>query len=601
MAKERSSAKGKVIAVIQKRGLDPDLRGFQLVMEDLQKDVGMLSEVRSMIGEKRAGLFNWREEHDGTDIVITAVVKEIVHPDIFKSVKDDLAALPAARSCHLLHEKPVDLPRLEHAQVKVAGYDSSWYWPTSDRFPRSDYTNPTPIRIAQADTGVSLHPNLIGGFDPAKSMNFYFPPNERKGKGVICWDTWHPIFISHGTSTGGMMIGRPADNLPLEGMTVRDVVELVPCRVAESVILIPSDLQRLADCINWAVDEGIKVVNVSLGAIATPNDPALVPLTKAVERACKSGVIICCASGQITLGMIWPAVYALKGWVICCGPSKEDGDVSHQSTWLTFADGYVSIGAPGENMPQAAWKDGVCYTNVPELGASEGSSYSAAFTSSVAALWWAMNHDTLSKMDLQDIVPTFRNTIQKTCTKWNRLYPAAKVGPGILNPDKAIKAVEPPSDRTVDSSGVFHIERVPGGTYRNLTLHAHGSGSVHVIEPVFVEGKLTLKAESSGTISMSGTIICRKLEIICHSSATIHSDDLEYYESCEVDVKAASTCKLYIAAEGPMTGKVEGPYFINGSTFIAWIYWRQGRKTVSVSKDTWSTVQIANDWGGRWA
>lgn len=592
--------KSKVFAIVRTSGIDPDLRGFQIQVEDRGDDPGPIEEFRAILGDKLAAQFSWHQVHDGRYFIVTATVMELLPEETFNSVTDRLRELPSVKSLRLLHEQGEETRAVQSLALE-ASYNSSWYWPIANRIPRSDYGNPHPIRIAQADTGVSLHPCLKGGFEPAESMDFYFPDGERKGKGVICWDKWHPLFISHGTSTGGMMIGAPADRLELQGMTPRDVVEIVPCRVAESVVLIPSDLERLATCINWAIDQGIKVVNVSLGAIATPNDPALTVLTKAVERAYKSGVIICCAAGQITPGMIWPAVYALKGWVICCGPSRAGGDISHQSLWLSWADGYVSIGAPGENMPQASWKDGICYSAVPELGASEGSSYSAAFTSSVAALWWAMNYDQLSGMSPQDIVPTFRNTIQTTCTPWNGLYPAGKVGPGILNPNKAIKTVATPTDKTVSSTGVFHVERVPGGTYRNLTLHAYGSGSVHVIEPVFVEGKLTLKAESSATISMSGTIICRELEIICRSSSTIHGDDLEYYEKCTVDVSAASTCRIYIAAEGPMTGSVKGPSFFNGSTFVTWIYWRKGRKPVSVDKDRFSLVEINENWGGRWA
>ena len=144
-------------------------------------------------------------------------------------------------------------------------------------------------------------------------------------------------------------------------------------------------------------------------------------------------------------------------------------------------------------------------------------------------------------------------------------------------------------------------ERVPSGTYRNLTLHAHGSGSIHVLNPVFVEGKLTLVSESSATISMSGSIICRELEIRIVSSALIEADDLEYYENCEVDVSNAGTLRAYIAAEGPMSGIVKGPDFWNGSTVRVWFFWRNGKKSVSISKDWMSTVDIANNWSGRWA
>lgn len=344
-------------------------------------------------------------------------------------------------------------------------------------------------------------------------------------------------------------------------------------------------------------------MTISLGSIATDNDKALVPLTRAVERAYKSGVIVCCASGQLAPGMVWPAIYAMKGWSICCAPSNEDNKPSPQSIWPMFWNGYVTIAAPGEYMPKACWKDDNCSSNEARLEKSEGSSYSTAYTASVAALWWALNHEQLSKMDKRDIVPLFRYTLAKTCNRWNGTY-GKNFGPGILDPNKVLQPLHNLEDYSLECTGAFNVKQAQGGTYKNATLYAHGSGSIHVIDPIFVEGKLTLRAESSGTISMSGTIICRELEIICKHRSTIHADDLEYYDSCKVDVYVSSTCNLHIAAEGPMTGAVTdegGLNFWTGATFIARVFWRHGKKHVDVRKGNYSTVTIHNDWKGRWA
>jgi len=486
-------------------------------------------------------------------------------------------------------------------RARLAERDNSWYWPVAERLPRSDYSAPSPIRIAQADTGVSMHPCLVGGFNPADTMDFFLSKNIRKGKGVICWGEDHPFFISHGTGIGGFIVGQPFGRMKLHGMTVRDVVEMVSCRVADSVVLTPADLTRLADCINWAVNDGIKVINISLGAIALQFDSALPPLTKAVENAYKKGVIICAAAGQIAPGMIWPGVYSLKGWVIACGPSKTGRLASAQSIWHAFHDGYVTVAAPGENIPKANWEKDTCTDNKPELVTSEGSSYSTAFTSSVAALWWARNHQTLSRMDPREIVPLFRHTIQKTCSPWNENYDKTKFGPGILNPNRVINSIVKPNNLSIKSSGFAQVKRVPGGTYRNVTLHAHGSSSIHVISPVFVEGKLTLISESSATISMSGTITCRELEIKIKSSALIEADDLGYYDDCKVEISHASTLRAFISAEGPISGSVKGPNIWNGSTLLLSIHWRNGRKNVSIRKDSMSTKVILNNWSGRWA
>jgi hypothetical protein len=595
----------KIFIIDKDLNQNPDLGGVYITIKDQSIETSTLPSLKKVLGNDNFDMFGWQEQHDGTNFRVVG------------ALKDQLSATAYSQIVRILSEDENILEFEEFADLDVEdedinkeneleSYDSSWYWPLDKRLPRDKYKNPQPIKIAQADTGISLHPNVINGFKPEESMSFFFPPGHRKGQGVICWDGPIPGFMSHGTSTGGMMIGQPAGLLKLHGMTEipgmdrQDVVELVPCRVADSIVLFRNDVSRLTDCINWAIDEGIKVVNISLGAVATDNDSYLFPLKQAIERAYKNGVIVCCASGQIVPGMVWPALYAMKGWSICCAPSNEKNQPSAQSIWPGFRNGYVTIAAPGENMPQASWKDGICTTKIPELIRSEGSSYSTAFTSSLAALWWALNYDTLSKMDKRDIVPLFRNTIVKACNPWNGDYPK-EYGPGVLDPNKVLQPVKPLEDYSLECEGAANIKRAKGGTYKDVTLYAHDGGSIHVIDPIFVEGKLTLRSETGGTISMSGTIICRELEIICKDRAAIYSDDLEYYDSCKVDVSIASTCKLYIAAEGPMSGSVIGPDFWNGSTFIAWIYWRQGRKPVNVNKDTWSRVEIYHDWNGRWA
>ena len=447
--------KAPAVSIIEQQpGMDADQRGLKIEIEASEADP--LQHMRARLGTETYEKFSWSSSFDGSSNHVHAIAYHPLPETRFNEVLATAQRDPGVTSVRLLHEQPDPRPQQDETTGTTAT-ESSWYWPVAERLPKSAYGGLGPIRIAQADTGLSMHPCLVGGFDSAGSMDFFLPPGQRKGRGVICWKPGAPYFISHGTSTGGMMVGQPADGLELHGMSPRGVVDLVPCRVADSVVLNPPDLARLAECVDWAVAEGIKVINVSLGAIAFPGDSALPALTKSVENAYSKGVIVCAAAGQIAPGMIWPAVYALKGWVVACGPSKAGNAPSAQSLWVAFQNGYVTIAAPGENMPQAAWDGGVCATNVPVLGSSEGSSYAAAFTSSVAALWWARNYDELSMKDPRDIVPLFRHTIQSTCRPWDQRYDPAKFSPGIVNPNKAINSVALPTDLSVDSSGSGHV------------------------------------------------------------------------------------------------------------------------------------------------
>lgn len=579
-------------------------RAIYLTIKDESIATDALSFLEKILNKDNYDLFSWKEDHDGANFCVAGVLRNLLPVADFNHINRILSDNENILTCETLEYLDEGNVTKENA-LELEKPDSSWYWPINKRLPRKDYKNPVPIKIAQPDTGISLQENLVDGFDAGECMDFFRPPHQRKGHGVVCWDNQESRDIAHGTSIAGMMIGQSREGLKLHGMTElpgitnQDVVRLVPCRVSHAALLYPEDVSRLAQCINWAIDEGIKVVNISLGTIASKNDQAIVPLKQAIERAYKNGVIVCCASSTIKAGMTWPAIYAMKGWSICCAPSTDNNKPSPDCVWPMFENGYVTIAAPGENMPEASWVGGVCSSRISEVGLSGGSSYSTTFTSALAALWWALNYDTLSKADPGDIVPLFRNTIVKACNRWNGDYPK-NYGPGVLNPDEVLRSVRALEDYSLECEGVFKVKVAQGGTYKNVTLYAHHSGSIHVIDPIYVEGKLTLRCEESATISMSGTIICRELEIICRNSASIKSDDLEYYDSCNINISQASTCTLYIAAEGPISGSVGGE-ILTGSTLQAWIYWRQGKKSVSISKDYWCTVDIKNDWSGRWA
>lgn len=147
-------------------------------------------------------------------------------------------------------------------------------------------------------------------------------------------------------------------------------------------------------------------------------------------------------------------------------------------------------------------------------------------------------------------------------------------------------------DLNVVSSGVFHIERVPGGTYQNAVLHAHSSGSIHALEPVTVLGKLTVIADHSGTVLLPKKIKCSSLELTSKYSSTINSNDLEVNDFCELNVTKASTCGLYMVLDGPVQGEVN-----ESSTLNTFIKWPNGRKNIDEKVDG-SSVFSQRDWNG---
>jgi hypothetical protein len=146
-------------------------------------------------------------------------------------------------------------------------------------------------------------------------------------------------------------------------------------------------------------------------------------------------------------------------------------------------------------------------------------------------------------------------------------------------------------DQNVDSSGFLHVEGVKGGTYGNVTLNAHGSGSIHAQEDLTVTGTLTLIAESSGTILLPKKVTCNNLVLTCRNSSQINSNDLEVSDA-KATVENASTCGLYMVVSGALSGSVS-----KSSTLNTWIHWKAANRAPAIGVDS-SSVFSLRDWAG---
>lgn len=148
-------------------------------------------------------------------------------------------------------------------------------------------------------------------------------------------------------------------------------------------------------------------------------------------------------------------------------------------------------------------------------------------------------------------------------------------------------------DLNVESYGIFAVKRVEGGTYDNVTLWAHSSGSIHVLGDLKVTNKLTIIADHSATILLPHTVTCDVLDLSSKYSSNVNSDDLRVITSCKLTALKASTASLYMDLKCPLSGSV-----LESSTINVWVHWPDGRKTVDVAVDGWSVFGI-RDWSGK--
>jgi uncharacterized NAD-dependent epimerase/dehydratase family protein len=208
-------------------------------------------------------------------------------------------------------------------------------------------TETTPLRVAVVDTGIdSAHPDVAkvaGGIHLVAAA-----------EGVRRDEAWVDR-SGHGTACAGIVS---------RGLRTR--IELLAVRVVDGER--GASTRVLAEAIGWAVAEGARVINVSLGAEAWQDEDGE-RVAAACREAASRGVVIVAAAGpegKAPLPAVLPEVLAV-GTAFC--PS----DVLYAAD-----DGYVQFLARGD-LQRVAWLSGTTVL-------AKGTSLAAAHVSRAACL-----------------------------------------------------------------------------------------------------------------------------------------------------------------------------------------------------------------------
>jgi thermitase len=214
------------------------------------------------------------------------------------------------------------------------------------------------VKVAIVDTGADLnHPAIRESLAPSGEWyDFYSDdpiPQEERGMGDAGY--------GHGTNVAGIVrqIAPRATILPLR-------------------VLGPDgsgDAADLVRAINWAVNKGADVINLSLGA-----SQPIEAVETALRVAAAHGILVVSSSGDSGDRMVtYPASMASvsEGAAFQLSITSVDGD-DEKSSFATHSRTKVELAAPGENL----------YGPYPELGLSpwSGTSMSAGVASGSLAL-----------------------------------------------------------------------------------------------------------------------------------------------------------------------------------------------------------------------
>ncbi|WP_407079960.1 S8 family serine peptidase [Arthrobacter zhaoxinii] len=341
------------------------------------------------------------------------------------------AALCAAVGLTLLAPVPAHADEWRDKQYWLADYGVTEAWKT---------TKGAGVKVAVIDTGVDVsHPDLAGavtgGFDASGAGD----PQGARGLG----DT-----PGHGTLVATLLAGRghekPAEDKDAKDGDKKDgkdegkpadrpdgIIGVAP----EAEILavstwiggtnpggVPIDMQ-IPTAVRWAVDNGARVINMSLGSTSTAWPESW---DEAFLYAEQNDVVVVAAAGNRGVGMVQVGAPATIPGVLTVAGLNRQGEASRDSSSEGIS---IGVAAPAEDLI------GGMPGNTSRYAKWEGTSGAAPLVSGVAALIRAA-HPEMSAADvINRIVSTARDA---GAPGTDTIY-----GYGILDANAAVNADVP--------------------------------------------------------------------------------------------------------------------------------------------------------------
>jgi type VII secretion-associated serine protease mycosin len=304
------------------------------------------------------------------------------------------------------------------------------------------------IKVAVIDTGVDLdHPDLQANIVSGKSfVSGVSSPDDDQGHGT------HVAGIVAAVNNNGGVIG------------VAPKASIMPVKVLNSQG--SGSIFAVADGIEWAANNGAKVINLSLASIGNSST-----LKAAVDYAYNKGILVVAAGGNCGDAnylfngctsqdqILYPGDYANVVAVASTTSSDSQSSFSNQGS-------YIDIAAPGSFIFSTYASGG--YNTL------SGTSMAAPHVAGLAALIWSQD----SSLTNQQVWAQIRNTAQDLgASGWDPQF-----GYGRINAAAALGALQT-SATTAD------------------TAPAEPAATAAAVEPPYVSGEILLKLQTGVTVN----------------------------------------------------------------------------------------------------
>ena len=208
--------------------------------------------------------------------------------------------------------------------------DQAWsFWPTEPKL--------APVRVAVIDSGIDgSHPEFVGRVVAARSFVGGSPYHDEQG---------------HGTFVAGEIAANPFNKEGIAGLAFNAQLMIAKVVGANGIVSLDGEVAA----IHWAVDNGARVINLSLGGVRDPLDPRLdtySPLEQAaIDYAYSKGAVIVAAvgNGEQSPALPWNFAHypAALPHVIGVSAIRQNGSVPEFSNRDAI---YNDIAAPGDAM-----------------------------------------------------------------------------------------------------------------------------------------------------------------------------------------------------------------------------------------------------------
>ncbi|MFN8499494.1 MAG: S8 family serine peptidase [Anaerolineae bacterium] len=222
------------------------------------------------------------------------------------------------------------------------------------------------VVVAIVDTGADLsHPDLSAKF-------------VSQGRDFISGHANAQDDQGHGTHVSGIVSAMTNNGTGVAGVGYN--ARLLPVKVLNSNG--SGDYGSIVQGITWAADQGVKVLNMSLGGAGGTQ-----ALQDAVDYAWNKGVVVVCAAGNDgNASPNYPAAYANCLSVVATDQNDQKASFSNYGS-------SVDISAPGVSVLSTVMRSGSSITDPSGYKTLSGTSMASPNVAGVAALVWGAHPD----------------------------------------------------------------------------------------------------------------------------------------------------------------------------------------------------------------